>query len=339
MRTLGGAVRRTRSMGVAAAFAAMVALALTPSGATAAACALSIPTCGCTISLAGTYTLTGASPMNSSGTCIDIAASGVTLNGAGIAIKGPGPATATFGVLIEPTANKAILEDIEIEDFGHGVQVDGPNFSTLEVITAFNNKGTFVNGANAYLLVEESELDNLVGIQVNSSATNFMMVAGVAIEDTGVGIWLNGVSGAFIDEAEAEGNGTLGIWLKGASNNAIDGFISESNGIAGVYLGSNPLGPNGTTCTPGACSNGNSLIGSIYGGKSSIVSNMGTPQNQRYGVAVDLGNLHNHFLDITGTGNVLEDASDGNGCGNNRWFDDTFTKSSPPKNTSFFCLN
>ena len=53
MRTLGGAVRRTRSMGVAAAFAAMLALALTPSGATAAACALSIPTCGCTISLAG----------------------------------------------------------------------------------------------------------------------------------------------------------------------------------------------------------------------------------------------------------------------------------------------
>jgi hypothetical protein len=49
--------------------------------------------------------------------------------------------------------------------------------------------------------------------------------------------------------------------------------------------------------------------------------------------------LHNHFLDITGTGNVLEDASDGNGCGNNRWFDDTFTKSSEPKNTSFFCLN
>lgn len=339
MMTLRGVVRKALSMGVAAAFATMLALALTPSKAAASACALSIPTCGCTISSPGTYTLTGASPMNSTGTCIDIAASGVTLNGAGMVIKGPGPATATLGVLIESTANKAILEDIIIEDFAHGVHANGPNFSTLDVITAFNNKGTVVNGANAFLLVEESELDNLAGIQVNASATDFVMVAGVAIEDTGVGIWLNGVSGAFIDEAEAEGNGSLGIWLKGASNNVIDGFISESNGIAGVYLGSNPLGPNGMTCSPGACSNGNSLIGSIYGGKSSVVSNTGSPQNQRYGVAVDPGNLHNHFLDITGTGNVLEDASDGNGCGSNRWFDDTFTKSSPPKNTSFFCLN
>ena len=82
------------------------------------------------------------------------------------AIKGPGPATATFGVLIEPTANKAILEDIEIEDFGHGVQVDGPNFSTLEVITAFNNKGTFVNGANAYLLVESRNSITWLGFKL-----------------------------------------------------------------------------------------------------------------------------------------------------------------------------
>jgi hypothetical protein len=119
----------------------------------------------------------------------------------------------------------------------------------------------------------------------------------------------------------------------------IDGFVAESNGIAGVYLGCNPSGPNGTTCSPAPFSSGNSLIGSVYGSKNSVVSNTGTPLNQRYGIAVDLGDLHNHFLTITGTGNVLEDAVDANGCGTNRWFADSFTNSSPPKNTSFFCLN
>ena len=115
-------------MGVAAAIAAMFAVALAPSGATAAACALSIPTCGCTINSPGTYTLTGSSPMNSTGTCVDITASNVKLidNGS-TTIKGPGFATSTFGVHIEPAANNVFLLDLIVEAFGQGIRVDGPN--------------------------------------------------------------------------------------------------------------------------------------------------------------------------------------------------------------------
>ncbi len=319
----------------------MLFVALAPSGAFAATCALSIPTCGCTISSPGAYTLTGTSPMNSTGTCIDITASNVTLTG-GKVIKGPGSTSPTFGVRIESTANKVFLEDIVAEDFGQGVRVDGPNASMVLVETEGNNKGIVVNGANAYLIEAISELDNLVGIQVNSTATDFVMVIGEALGATGAGIELNGVNGAFIEEAEAEGNGTFGVWLKSASNNFIAGFVSESNGVAGVYLGCNAAGPNGTACPAGALpSNGNSLMGSVYGSSTnSIVSNTGTPFNQRFGMAVGLGNLHNHFLLITGASNVNEDALDENpNCGNNRWFADTFTTSSPAKNTTFFCLN
>lgn len=89
----------------------------------------------------------------------------------------------------------------------------------------------------------------------------------------------------------------------------------------------------------GAFSNGNSLIGSVYGGKNNVVSNTGSPLNQHYGVAVDGGDLHNHFSAITGTGNTLEDAVDGNGCGSNRWINDSFTNSSSAKDTTFFCIN
>jgi len=329
-------------MGVAAAFATMLALALAPSGAAAAACALSIPTCGCTINSTGTYTLTGTSPMTSTGTCINITASNVTLSGSSIVIKGPGSATSTFGVHIAPTANRVLLEGIEAEDFGQGIRVDGPNASLLEVETSLNNKGMVVNGANAYLIETISEEDNLVGIQINATATDFVMVIGDAVFETGAGIELNGVNGAFLTDVGAEGDGTFGIWLKSAANNFISGFESESNGIAGVYLGCNAAGPNGTACPAGVpSSNGNSLMGSVYGSSThSVVSNTGTPLNQRFGIAVGLGNLHNHFLLITGAGNVDQDALDENPtCGNNRWFADTFTTSSPAKNTTFFCLN
>ena len=70
-----------------------------------------------------------------------------------------------------------------------------------------------------------------------------------------------------------------------ASNNDIDGFVSESNGVAGVYLGCN-AGLMGTACPSGvASSNGNTLIGLVYGSKNSVVSNTGTPLNQRFGMA------------------------------------------------------
>jgi len=320
----------------------MLIMAATPSEAGAAACALSIPTCGCTISSPGSYTLTGASPMNSTGTCIDIAASNVTLLGNGtIVLQGPGSTTPTFGVLVEPTANKVTLANIIAEKFGQGVHVDGPNASLYTVITALNHRGVVVNGANAYLLVVESELDNVVGIQINASATGFSGAVLVGVEATGAGIKLNGVSGAFIDEAEAEGNGTFGIWLQSASNNSIDGFIAESNGVAGVYLGCNAAGPNGTACPAGVpSSNGNSFFGSVYGGKNSLVNNTGSPLNQLFGIAVGLGNLHNHFLTTTGNGNANDDALDENPkCGSNRWFSDSFATSSPAKNTTIFCLN
>ena len=83
MMILGRLARKALSIGMAAAFATMLTLALTPSGASAAACALSIPTCGCTINFPGSYTLTGSDLMNSTGTCVDITASNVSLVGSG----------------------------------------------------------------------------------------------------------------------------------------------------------------------------------------------------------------------------------------------------------------
>jgi len=208
------------------------------------------------------------------------------------------------------------------------------------VTTTGNNKGVVINGANAYAFVVFSLADNLVGIQVNSTATDFTMIVGGGLSDAGAGIKLNGVNGAFIDSFEAGGDGTFGIWLKSASNNAISDFSSVGNGIAGVYLGCNPTGPNGTACPAGTpSSNGNSLMGNALKG-TALFSDVSNGVSQRFGIAVGLGNRGNHFAFITGSGNLSDDALDENPtCGNNRWLADTFTTSNPAKNTTLFCLN
>ncbi len=333
--------RTTRVYGWQSALLGAISfIALAPSGAHATTCALSIPTCGCTINSPGTYTLTGSNPMNSTGTCVDIAASHVSLIG-GPTIVGPGSTTPTFGVHVEPTANRVILESVTAESFGQGVRVDGPNASLIAVTTELNNKGVVITGPNAYLIEVFSVGDDLVGIQVNPTATNMVGVIVVAENDIEAGIKLAGANGAYFNEAVAVGCGTFGIWLQSASYNVFSGFESEDNGVAGVYLGCNPAGPTGTACPTGVpSSNGNSFMGSVYGSTNSLVSNTGSPLNQGFGIAVGLGNLHNHFLTVTGTGNVSQDALDENpNCGSNRWFADTFTTSSPAKNTSLFCLN
>jgi hypothetical protein len=340
MMAPSGLAKGAARAGVAIVFGAMFAVGLAPSGASAGACAPSIPTCGCTISSPGSYTLTGSDPMNSTSTCVDITASNVSLVGSRQALKGPGPTTSTFGVHIEPTANKVFLNAFDVEGFGQGIRVDGPNATVGDVVTTGNNKGMVVNGANAYAFLIFSQADNVVGIQVNSTATDFAMMVGAAFSDVGAGIKLNGVNGAFIDSFQAGGNGTFGIWLKSASNNAISDFSSVSNGLAGVYLGCNPTGPNGTACPPGMpSSNGNSLMGNALKGTAapSDVSNSGS---QRFGIAIGLGSRGNRFTQITGSGNLNDDALDENpNCANNRWLFDSFTTSSPAKNTTFFCLN
>jgi hypothetical protein len=233
------------------------------------------------------------------------------------------------------------VEGITAGKFGQGIRVDGPNASLTFDTTGFNQKGIVLNGANAFLANVISQQDIGVGIQINATATGVLAWNLNASDAGGAGIELNGASGALLDQAIGDGNGTFGIWLRSASDNYIDGFEAQSNGVAGVYLGCNAAGPNGTGCPPGVpSSNNNGLIGSSYGSRNSVVSNAGSPHNQNYGIAVGLGNSHNRFSLITGSANSKDDALDENpNCGSNRWYSDTFTSSNPSEGSSPLCID
>ena len=320
--------------GVAAIAATMLALALMPSGAAAGPCPSAILKCGCTIGSPGAYTLSGPNPMlldpTNSKTCVDIETSRVTLTG-GPALKGPGSATMTVGVHIAQKANRVTLQSVEATNFGQGMLIEGPNATVREGITSFNNKGTVVTGDHALLVGQSSNRDGFAGIEIDETANNFVMTSGTANEATGAGILLYGVKGAVLSSVVAKDNVTYGIWLRRASNNLISAFDTEDNGTAGVYLGCNPAGPNAQPCP--ISSDGNTI-------SVGIVSNMGILLHQSYGIAVGIGNRNNDLLNITGTGNFVDDALDEKpNCGTNRWLSNDFTSSNPPRNTTFTCIN
>jgi hypothetical protein len=330
--SIGGATQMISNLtkqamrsGMTAIVATMLALALAPSGATAGACPLAIVKCGCTIDKSGSYALNGPNPMlltsTEGTTCVDIKAKDVTLTG-GPTLQGPGSKTSTVGVEVNIFADKVTLQSVEATNFGQGIVIDGRNATVRGSATSFNNKGTVVNGKNALLIEQSSNRDGDAGILVNSTATNFEMMSGTANEATGAGIELYGVSGAVLSSVVADDDVTFGIWLRNASNNLISGFETEDNGIAGVYLGCNAAGPNGKSCP--ISNNRNTLI-------AATVSYMGgLLLLQSYGIAVGRGSLQNHFLNIVGTGNIVDDALDENpNCGTNQWYNNTFTTASP----------
>ena len=152
-----------------------------------------------------------------------------------------------------------------------------------------------------------------------------------------------GVSGAAMYEILASGNSTFGIWLDGAANNTITGMTLADNTIAGIYLGCNAAGPIGVTCPSGApTSTGNVIQRDLFGASGGAANvSPSSSLKQRYGVAIDTGNLRNRILEVTGTGNGTFDAYDTNpGCGTNLW-DGTFANVSPTPVSSGnpFCID
>jgi parallel beta-helix repeat protein len=330
------------------AFASLLsALWVAPERAYAAACSTSITACGCTITVGfgatTPYTIaTNLTFVAISGACIEIAASNVVLSGGGHTITGPSSASATVGLQIDAGTKSVLLSSINVIGFGIGFKLDG-KLSTLSSTSASTNgRGVVVNGPVALLATVIVTSNSNAGVLVNPTANGATLDRVTAMNNTGPGIKLSGVTGANVIDSIATGNSTFGIWLKGASDNTIEFFTATDNAIAGAYLGCHATGPTGAPCSPGTLpANANTLSGDIVGGTFSDVSAT-SPAKQKFGIAIDAGNLRNRVLNVKGTGNGILDAIDENpNCASNMWVGTTsFGTKSPSANPSgnFFCM-
>jgi hypothetical protein len=153
------------------------------------ACATSIAACGCTITKTGTYTITA-----------DLSSTqGVTSAGDCIAIK----------------ASNVILNTK-----GHAITGPGSGTSTGAGIDVLKiSSGAFIEA--------NSNLDDWkYGLEVQGKNT---IVDGSEEAHNVVGVFLNGATGANINDFEADNNTVYGVWIKGGKGNQVNCFSSLSN--------------------------------------------------------------------------------------------------------------
>ena len=232
-------------------------------------CATSISACGCTITKAGTYTVTAALSA-SSGDCIDIKASNVILNVQKKGITGPGSGTSTgVGIHVLKSSSGAFIEggggpsNVTISGFKYGLEVDGKN---------------------------------TVSDWVNSHGNV-------------VGVFLNGATGASIDDFSSNDNSVYGLWIRGGKGNSVEDFETNDNTGTGVYVGCHADDTRGTTCPGVKPSSGNRIY------------DFSSEDNGDAGVVIDVGDEGNALSDLNITGNLgsFDSIDENPSCGTDQW--------------------
>lgn len=341
-----GAVRRChgRVLLWAAALAGF-AMALTP------VCAYALPVCKntingcCKITSSGGYLLDTSIRANGSySACIRIKASHVFLGGQGYDIIGPAGNTTMKGVVIEPGANRAIVENFyDIAGFAISIEVDANQALVGTIKASDSGTGVIINGNHAILydvggdgclhngvvINGRGSMDYSVGgsfndgngVVVNSTAAGTYMWRSVDSENNHAGLKIKGVTSGLFDDANSTQNGTYGIWLRGSSNVSMLDFFAYENIIAGVYLGCHGHGPVDAPCPWGTPHTNANMLASSAGPNGSYLATANGGNVQQYGVVIDTGNHLNQVLAVQADGNTADDLYDGNpGCGGNLWW-------------------
>jgi hypothetical protein len=232
-------------------------------------CGTSISACGCTITKAGTYTVTSALSA-STGDCIDIKASNVILNLQAKGITGPGSGTSTgVGIRVLKSSSGAFIEggggpsDISVSGWKYGLEVDGKN-----------------------------------------TVSDWVNVHGNV-----VGVFLNGATGANINDFDADDNSVYGVWIRSGKGNQVNCFSSRNNTKTGVYIGCHNDDTRGTTCPGVKPSSGNRIY------------DFSPQDNGDAGIVIDVGNGGNVVTDISSTGNLggVDSIDENTSCGTDQW--------------------
>ena len=234
------------------------------------ACSTSIAACGCTITKAGTYTVT-ASLSASGGDCIDIKASNVILNVQKKGITGPGSGTSTgAGIHVLKGSSGAFIEggggpgNITVSGWKYGLEVDGKNTISDWV----NPRGNVV------------------------------------------GVFLNGATGANINDFDADDNSVYGVWIRGGKGNQVNCASTDNNTGTGIYIGCHDDDTRGTKCAGVKPSSGNQIY------------DFNSDDNGDAGVVIDVGNEGNALSDLGITGNLggVDSIDENPSCGTDQWF-------------------
>ena len=125
-----------------------------------------------------------------------------------------------------------------------------------------------------------------------------------------VGVFLNGATGANINDFDADDNSVYGVWIRSGKGNQVNCFGSRNNTKTGVYIGCHADDTRGTTCAGVKPSSGNRIY------------DFSPQDNGDAGIVIDVGNGGNVVTDISSTGNLggVDSIDENPSCGTDRWF-------------------
>ncbi|MEK7123577.1 MAG: right-handed parallel beta-helix repeat-containing protein, partial [Patescibacteria group bacterium] len=167
-----------------------------------------------TLSVANTvYTLQN-NINNRVGTCFNITANNVTLNGNGNTIDGDDSGT-DYGVYVSETSN-ATISNITITDFSYGIYLNASSNDRLSSVTA-NSNGAY-------------------GINIYSSSNNNQLTDITANSNGAYGIYLFFSNNSQLSSITTNSNSLYGISLYSSSNNSLSLINSSLNNGEGINL-------------------------------------------------------------------------------------------------------
>jgi hypothetical protein len=233
------------------------------------ACGKSIAACGCTITKSGTYTVTA-----------DLSSSqGTTAVGDCIAIK----------------ASNVILNT-------HQFSITGPGAgtSTGAGIDVLKDAG------GAFIEVDSDLEDWKYGLEVQGKNT---IADDAEYEDNLVGVFLNGATGANINDFDAPDNTVYGVWIRGGKDNQINCAGFDDNLGTGLYIGCHDDDTRGTKCKGVKPSSGNRIY------------DFNSDDNGDAGVVIDVGNGGTVLTDLTIEDNLggVDSIDENQSCGTDQW--------------------
>lgn len=169
-----------------------------------------------TITDPGQYVLTADIRDSDAGTCIDVQADDVVIDGAGYTLDGQDAISDQTGVSAESQSN-VVVRNLEVSEWGSGV-----NYTSVT--------GGEVSGVTA--------LSNAVGIEL--SGTTGVTVDNNTVRNTDNGIFLHAVGETTADNNTVRNNEvtntTLAITFIGADNNTVTNNTLQDSGLYGLSL-------------------------------------------------------------------------------------------------------
>ncbi len=249
------------------------------------------------------YYLTADLTETGTGTCITLSGTGSALLLNGHTISGPGGSSTGDGIHITGTSDV-------IEGFNGTVQ----GFEIGIIDTGGGSVGDDFNVT-----------DNVTGLELNSTATT-RFVNFSSFDNTGNGVLIDdcGEHCSVLDFSSTD-NGANGVLIEGSTFPLADVFVTTGNTGAGVFVGGTGTGPRNT----------HAVIADAF-----TSAPVGVSDNTSYGIVIGTSDAtSNDFVTTVEADDNLIDLYDENStCGDDLWFNNSFTSSKAGTVTSPACI-